>query len=188
MTILIIGLVLFLGIHSVQILVPQFRDRQVAKHGEGVWKGVYSLISAVGLVALIFGYGLANDSAVQIFTPPTWGSNWVILTMPVALVLFIASQLPAGKIKRTVRHPMIISILIWSAGHLVASGDTASVLLFGSFALWVIADLPVAFRRPAVSAGQAALWPDIIALTGGPLLAWVFLIFLHELLTGVAIS
>ena len=107
--------------------------------------------------------------------------------MPVSLILVIASQLPAGRIKSGLRHPMMIGVLLWSLAHLIGNGDAASLVLFGGFALWAIVYLPLAYQRPRTTPASLALWSDIAAVAGGVVLTFGFMYFLHEWLIGVAI-
>ena len=107
--------------------------------------------------------------------------------MPLAFILVTASQLPAGYIKRAVRHPMLIGVVIWSAAHLTANGDNASVLLFGAFAVWSLVTLINSYRRPWSQPAQTVVWPDIVAVVAGLALTVAFVSFAHEWLSGVGI-
>lgn len=139
MLVLILGLVLFLGIHSVRMIAPQVRAQRIAAMGEGRWKGIYAATSAVGLILIVLGYGIARQHPVVFWVAPSWGSHLVALLMIPSLVLIAASQLPSGHIKAAVKHPQLLAIKIWATAHLIVNGDLASLLLFGSFLVWAIA-------------------------------------------------
>ena len=193
MTILILGLVLFLGIHSARIVAPGARLAFIEGRGEGAWKGLYTLVSIAGLVLLVWGYGLYRYEADQAFVPPDWGRTLQLLLMPVALILVVASQFPQGFIRRAVGHPMLWGVTLWAVLHLLGNGDWASVLLFGAFLVWAVADLVSCYRRPranphaASGAPATAWWPDVAAIAIGLALTVAFVSFLHEWLFGVAI-
>ena len=187
MALLILGLLIFLGIHSVQIFASDWREAQIAARGENAWKGIYSIASLVGLVVLIYGYGVARETSDLIFIPPDWSRSALHVAMPVSLVLFVASQLPMGYLKKGFRHPMLWGIIIWSAFHLLANGDTASVLLFAAFLIWAVLDLISASRRPSGEAEAAKAWPDLIAMVIGFILTGIFVAFLHQWITGMPV-
>lgn len=180
-------MVLFLGVHFARVVAPQKRAVVIARRGEGPWKGIYSLVSIAGFVLLIWGYGLARNEAGQIYDPAPYGRSLLLIAMPLAFILVIASQIPAGYIKRAMRHPMLLGVVIWSAAHLTANGDTASVLLFGGFLVWSLVTVIDCYRRPWTSPAQTAIWPDLVAVVGGLVLTIAFVSFLHEWLIGVGI-
>lgn len=186
---LVIGLVLFLGIHSVRILAPEYRQAQIDARGLNAWKGIYSLISIAGLVVLIWGYGQARLDPVVFWVAPGWMSHVVALLMIIAMILLVASQMPAGRIKAAVKHPMLLAVKIWAFAHFLVNGDLASLVLFCAFLAWAVADrisekkrLEAGLTRNPV-AGPVK-W-DIISVVGGLVVYLLFLIWLHRLLIGV---
>jgi len=187
---LILGLVVFLGVHSSRIVAPGFRDAQIAAGGLGRWKGIYALVSLAGIALLVWGYGQARQDPVVFWVPPTWTAHVAALLMLPAMILLVASQLPAGRIKAAVKHPMLLAVKIWALAHLLVNGDLASVLLFGGFLAWAVVDrisekkrlLAGITRNPTVVAPAS----DIIALIVGVGLYLAFVIFLHRWLFGVA--
>nr|WP_255561573.1 NnrU family protein [Pseudohoeflea sp. DP4N28-3] len=188
--ILILGLVIFLGIHSVRIAASDFRDAQVAKLGEGPWKAVYSVIALVGLVLIVWGYGMARMNPVVLWVAPLWMSHVTALLMLVSIILLVVSQFPPGRIKAAVKHPMLLAVKIWAPAHLLVNGDLASLLLFGGFLVWAVLDRIAVKRR--VRAGEAVeprpgpvRW-DVISVAVGVLVYLAFVLFLHEWLFGVA--
>jgi uncharacterized membrane protein len=187
MTLLIIGLVLFLGIHSVSIVAPAWRDAQVAGRGEAAWKGPYSVASAVGLGLLIFGYGLARQSPVVLYTPPAALRHIALLLMLPVFPLLLAAYLP-GRIKTAAKHPMLLAVKFWALAHLLANGNLADVLLFGGFLAWAVADRISVKRRPARPVPGAPARPanDLIAVVGGLALYAATLLAVHRWLIGVS--
>lgn len=188
MTWLILGLVLFLGIHSVAIVAPGWRDAQLARMGEGPWKGIYSLISIAGFVLLVVGYGIARQSPVVLYQPPVWTRHLAMLLMLPVFPLLFAVYLP-GRIKAAARHPLLAATKVWALAHLVANGTLADVLLFGGFLAWAVADRVSLKRRPARATPAAPARPlnDVIAVVGGLAVYAVFVMGAHAWLIGVAL-
>ncbi|MBU2486056.1 MAG: NnrU family protein [Alphaproteobacteria bacterium] len=186
---LILGLVLFLGIHSVRIVAPEFRQAQIDQRGLNAWKGIYTVISIVGFVILVWGYGIARQDPVVFFVAPAWMSHVVALLMLPVMILLVASQVPAGRIKAAVKHPMLLGVKIWALAHLLVNGDLASVLLFGGFLAWAVVDRISEKKRlqGGLTSNPVAgpLKWDIIAVVGGLVLYVLFVVVLHKLLIGV---
>lgn len=130
---LLIGLVLFLGIHSLQSLAPQVRQNAIARWGALGFKAVYAAVSLLGLYLLVQGYGQARLDPVALWTPPRGMQHATILLMWVAMVLLVATYVPGNQIKAKLRHPMTLSVKVWALGHLLSNGNLADVLLFGGF-------------------------------------------------------
>jgi len=185
MTVLILGLLLFLGMHSVRIIAGPFRDAQVAAR-PGLWKGLYSLVSAAGLGLIIWGWMLYRPAAPVIYDPPAWGRHLALALVWPAFILLAGSNGPVGKIKAAVQHPMLIGILLWSLAHLLANGDQASVLLFGSFLVFSVADLVSALGRKTPAPVASGIVPDVIMVVAGTALYALFVLVLHRLLFGVS--
>lgn len=185
MTILLLGLGLFLGIHSVRILAAPLRDAQVAASPKR-WRGLYSLVSAVGFGLIIWGWIVYRPAAPQLYDPPAWGRHAAMLLVWLAFILLPTANAPAGRIKATVRHPMLLGVILWSAGHLLANGDQASALLFGSFLVWAVVDLASAISRKEPAPVVVKPRSDLIGVLGGTVLYLVFVFVLHRLLFGVA--
>ena len=185
MGILILGLIIFFGIHSVSIINASWRDRMVAKLGELPWKGIYSLISLVGFVLIIQGYGLARADAVVLYFPPAWLSHLAMLLLIPVFPLLLAAYLP-GRIKATVKHPMLTSTKLWALAHLLANGMLADVLLFGAFLVWAGFDrMSMKHRTARALPGPApSKVNDIIAVVGGLMLHVAFVLWLHTWLIG----
>lgn len=188
MAYLIVGLVLFLGVHSTSIVAPAWRDRMVAKLGEGGWKGLYSVITVIGIVLIIYGYGRARFEPVVLYTPPFWLRHVSALLMLPVFPLIIAAYFP-GRIKAAMGHPMLVGVKLWALAHLLSNGTLADVLLFGGFLLWAGADRMSLKRRtqriPQV--GEPSLRNDVIAVVLGLVIYAVFAFYLHIRLIGVPV-
>ncbi len=187
MLLLIMGLALFLGAHSVRIVADDWRSARIARIGPLAWKGLYTLVSLVGFVLIVYGYGQARGVTV-LYAPPTWLRHVAaLLTMP-AFVLLVAAYVPGTRIKRAVGHPMVLGVKLWAVAHLLANGALADVLLFGSFLVWSVADYAAARRRDRIAGTVYLIGPasrDIIAVVVG-LVAWAaFAFWLHAALIGV---
>ena len=188
MDLLIVGLVIFLGVHSVAIVAPGWRDAQRARLGEGPWKGMFSLASALGLALIVYGYGVARQAPVVLYTPPVWTRHLAALLLLPVFPLLLATYLP-GRIKSAAKHPTLLATKLWALAHLLANGNLADVLLFGGFLAWAVADR-IAVKRRVVQrvlpAAQPAPMNDVIALVGGLALYAAFVLWAHRWLTGLA--
>lgn len=184
---LILGLVLFLGMHSVEIVPPGMRAGAIARMGERPWKGLYALISILGFVLIIWGYGMARQEPILLYGPPVWMRHLSALIMLPVFPLLLAAYLP-GRIKTALKHPMLAAVKFWALAHLLANGMLADVLLFGSFLAWAVADR-ISFKRrvarPIPSAPPGKM-NDVIAVVGGLAIYAIFVMGLHARLFGVS--
>ncbi|MEO6033424.1 MAG: NnrU family protein [Burkholderiaceae bacterium] len=187
MTVFIVGLVLFLGVHSASIVAPAWRDALVARRGERPWKGLYTLVSLVGFGLLIYGYGVARQSPVVLYTPPLFMRHVALLLLLPVFPLLLAAYLP-GRVKTAARHPMLLAVKFWAVAHLLANGTLADVLLFGGFLVWAVADrISLKYRTArAVPGASASPLNDAIVIVGGLGLYVAFVLVLHRWLFGVA--
>lgn len=184
---LILGLAIFLGVHSVEIVSPTFRSRAVARLGEKPYKGIYSLLSIVGFVLLIWGYGLARQNPILVYAPPLWMRHFALLLMLPVFPLLMAAYLP-GRIKAAVKHPMLVAVNTWAFAHLLANGMLADLLLFGGFLIWAVADRISVKRRAVVRpvpGPPPSKFNDVIAVVVGLALYVIFAFWLHTWLIGV---
>lgn len=189
MTLLILGLVLFLGIHSVSIFAPAWRDQQVARRGEMAWKGLYSVASLVGFALILYGYGLARQAPVVLYSPPSYFKHISWLLMVPVFPLLLATYLP-GRIQRAAKHPMLVAVKLWALSHLLVNGTLADVLLFGGFLAWAVIDrISVKRRAPRAKPElPATALNDVIVIVGGIAAYLVFLMWGHAALIGVSPS
>lgn len=189
MPLLILGLVLFLGMHSVHMLAPGFRDRVVARIGLRPWKGLYSLVSIAGFVLIVIGFGMARMDSHLLYAPPPWLKHLNALFTLIAFVLFAAAYVPRNHLKAKIGHPMLAGVKLWALGHLLAIGFERDVVLFGAFLVWAVADFAVSRRRDRAAgivypAGTAV--GDVLAVVIG-VAAWaIFAFLLHSRLIGVS--
>ena len=190
MLVLVVGLVIFLGVHSVSIVAPGWRTATVARLGERPWKGLYSLASAVGLALIIVGYGMARKDPVVLYTPPAALRHLALVLMLPVFPLLFAAYLP-GRIRAAAKHPFLLAVKFWALAHLLANGMLADVLLFGGFLAWAVADRISVKRRPAAQTHEVPAAPpraanDAIALIGGLVVYAVFIIWAHRWIIGVS--
>ena len=187
MTLLIIGLVLFLGTHSISILASSWRDRLVTRIGLMPWQGLYSLIAITGFVLIVYGYGLARQDPTILYTPPTWLRHVSLLLLVFIFPLLLATYLP-GRIQKAIKHPMLAATKIWAFAHLLVNGSLADVVLFGSFLAWAVVDrISLKHRTPLpVTGAPPSRLNDIIAIIAGLGLYVAFVLWLHAWLIGVS--
>jgi uncharacterized membrane protein len=181
MAMLVLGLLLFLGIHLVPV-VPGVRRQLFARLGEKRYKGGFSLISAIGLVLIVIGYARAPGEP-RLFAPFPFAIAVAPLVMVISFIL-LASANMRTHLRKAVRHPMLIGVGLWAAVHLLANGETRATLLFGAFLAYVAIDLVSATQRHAVKAFTPVAKQDAMAVVSGVLLALLVMAF-HRLLFGV---
>ena len=187
MTLLIIGLVLFLGIHSVSIINAAWRDRMATRLGTLAWQGLYSLVAIVGFVLIIQGYDLARQDPLILYQPPIWLRHIALLLLVFVFPLFLAAYLP-GRIRTATKHPMLIATKIWAFAHLLANGTLADVILFGAILAWAVTDrISLKRRTPLpIPSAPSSRFNDTLAIILGLGLYLVFIFGLHAWLFGVS--
>jgi uncharacterized membrane protein len=186
MALLIVGLIVFLGVHSIAIVAPDARRRLLARFGEGPWKGAYALVSLAGFVMIVYGFGPARQSPVVLYTPPSWMRHITFLFMLPVFPLLLAAYLP-GRIKTAMKHPMLVAVKCWAFAHLLANGLLADVLLFGGFLAWAVIERISLKRRPqTIRTAPAGRFNDLIAVVLGLALYAFFIGWAHVRLFGVS--
>ena len=187
MAVLIIGLVIFFGAHSIAIVSPEFRNRALQRLGEVAWKGLYGLTSLAGFGLMVYGFGLARAAPVVVYAPPYWMRYVTLLLMLPVFPLLIAAYLP-GRIKTAAKHPMLAAVKFWAFAHLLANGRLPDVLLFGAFLAWAVLDRISLKRRPPKNVRTAPAGPfnDLIAVVLGLALYALTIGWAHVRLFGVA--
>lgn len=189
MAVLILGLIIFLGAHSVRIVAEPWRLRTIGRIGELPWKGLYSLVSLAGFVLIVIGYGEARQLGLPLYDPPTFTRHIASLLMLPAMVLLVAAYVPRNHLKARFGHPMLLAVKLWALAHLLSNGRAAEVILFGAFLAWAVADFIAARRRDRAA---ATVYPageglrTVIVVVAGVLLWAVFAAVLHQSLIGVA--
>lgn len=189
MILLIAGLILFLGSHSVRIFADGWRTQTIAGLGEKKWKGLCTLVAIAGFVLIAIGYDSARTAPVVLWEPPFWGRHLAILLNLFAMILLTASFVPRNSIKAKLGHPMILSVKVWALAHLLANGTLADLLLFGSFLVWAVLDFRLASKRDRAAGTERAAGSTtstVLTVALGSLVWLVFLYWLHAWLIGVA--
>jgi len=183
MATLVVGLVFFLGIHLLPAFTG-FRGQLVARWGERLYKGLFTLVSFAGLALIIIGYAMA-DRGRQLFPPLPSAIAVAPYAMAIAFALFAVANM-RGHLRQTLKHPMLIGLLIWSGVHLLANGDARGTVLFGAFFAYAVVDLFSVVQRHAVKAFEPAVRHDVMAVIAGIVIALVFMTF-HRILFGVRV-
>lgn len=188
MAILILGLAIFLGVHSVRIVADRWRQAQIARVGANAWKLGYSVLSAAGLGLIIWGFGLARAAPVVLWHPPPGMRHLAGLLTLIAFVFLAAAYVPRNHIKARFHHPMVLGVKAWAAAHLLANGSVADLLLFGSFLVWAVVAFIAARRRDRAAGTTYAAGTargTLLAVAAGALAWAAFAFWLHAVLIGV---
>ncbi len=161
MLLLVVGLVLFLGAHSVRIVADGWRASTIASIGEKPWKGAYSLVSIAGFVLIVLGFSLARQQGPHLLwpVPPAWTRHLAALLTLFAFVLVAAAYVPGNAIKLAVRDPMVLGVAVWAFAHLLANNTDVDFVLFAPFLAWAVADYLVAQGRRRKEGYSAQLSP-----------------------------
>jgi uncharacterized membrane protein len=186
MTLLVAAIVIFFGIHLVPTMTG-LRDRLIGRLGQSGYRVLFALLSTASLVLLIFAF--AKAPVVMVWSPPAW-ARWVAIVLMLPAFIFLVAAYVPGKIKAKLKHPFLVALKTWALAHLIANGDLASIILFGSFLAYAVFDRIALKRRPAtglVTAPETGPGRnDVISVVGGLLLYVVFLVWLHPLLIGTS--
>lgn len=188
MTALVLGLVLFLGVHSVRVFAEDWRRGVIVRRGEKAYKGVYTLLSIAGIVLLVWGFGQARQNPVMLWPPQAWARHLALLLVPVSFILIAAAYVPRNHIRAKLHHPMVLGVKLWAFAHLLANNTLHEVVFFGAFLVWAV----LAFRagRARDRAAGTVYAPGtakgtVIAVVAGLVFAAVFALWLHQPVTGV---
>ena len=188
MVYLIAGLLMFLGVHSLRIVADGWRTRTLARVGEGTYKGIYSVVSIVGLGLIIYGFGIARETPTLLWTVPVGMRHAASLLTLVAFVLLAAAYVPRNGIKAKLHHPMVLGVKSWALAHVLVNGNLAHLVLFGGFLAWAVVDFIAARRRDRAAGTQypAGTLSGTVAAVLVGLIAWAAFAFkLHGLLIGI---
>lgn len=182
---LLLGIVLFFGMHSASIVALPIRDK-MATRSENTWKVIYALISLAGIVLMARGYADLRQTPTVLYTPPVWLRHAAALLMLPVFAFFVAPYFP-GRIKTALKHPQLVAVKTWAVAHLLVNGTLADVLLFGSFLIWAVVDrisLKGRPQRPLPGAPESAR-NDVIVIVVGIVLYVAFAFWAHEVLFGI---
>lgn len=187
LAVMIVGLAVFIAVH-VLVTMREARAGVIARLGEMPYKGLFSLVSLVGLV--LIGWGFAEYRAtgwIDVWYPPNWVRHLNVLLMWPAIILVTAAYIP-GDIKRTLKHPMLVGVKLWAVAHLISNGDLGSIILFGAILAWAVYDRISLKRRtdsgsPPIPVGGRR--NDWIAIVVGTIIYLALGLVFHPLVIGV---
>ncbi len=180
MALFILGLVLFLGCHSLRVFASDWRDRKFEQWGEKLFKGMYSVASLVGFVLLVYGFSQIRWDSPVLWNPPVAMRHIAALLMLFSMVLLVAGQVPHNAFKAKLGHPMVLSVKVWALAHLLANGKLADLILFGAFLLWSVLNFRAARKRDrlAASSGETVTaTPNTLRVVLIGVAAWAVLLF-----------
>ena len=187
---LILGIVIFLGVHLVPTS-PDLKAGLTERFGATAYKVAFGVLSFAGLVLIVMGYHklqLMPDKNVVLWDPPAFTSHIAVALMLPAMIFLVAYLVPS-RIRTAVKHPMLIAIKTWALAHLIANGDLASLILFGSFLAYAVYDR-ITLKRRVTTAPVNVVAPspinDVIVVVGGIALFAFILLWAHHYLIGVA--
>ena len=188
MVILLMGLGLFLGVHSTRVFAENSRTNFIKKHGEGIYKSLYTLFSLAGFGLIIWGYSLIRVSAPELWWPALWLRHIAALLMAFSMIFLVSAYIPGNRIKAVVGHPMLIGVKIWSIAHLISNARLADMVLFGTFLIWAVLAFRAARRRDRLANVHYPVkgWTvDTLTVLLGLSLWGIFAFYLHAWLIGV---
>lgn len=185
---LVLGLLLFLGTHSIRIVADGWRTRTRARLGASSWRALYTLVSLLGFWLIVWGFGQVRQTPWLLWSPPPGLRHPAMLLTLLGFVLLAAAYVPGNRIKARIHHPMMASVKLWAVAHLLTNGTLAHMVLFGTFLLWSILVFLAARKRDArddtqYSQGTTGATGVTVAL--GVALWIAFTLWLHGLLMGV---
>lgn len=188
LSVLIAGLVIFLGAHSTRIFAEAWRADRIARIGLNRWKGLYSLVSLAGFALIVWGYAMTREHPLPVWDPPAWTRPVAAVLTVFAFILVTAAYVPANRIKAALGHPMILGVKVWAFAHLISNGRLGDVVLFAAFLIWAVLDFRAARQRDRASATRypaGTVARDLATIVIGLVASWVFAQYLHAWLIGV---
>lgn len=189
MGMLILGLVLFIAMHLVRIVAPGLRQAGLDKLGTFGWKILYAVVSIAGVYLMGKGYGAYRaEGSPLLYDPPVWMGHITLLLMALSFILVVAGNLPStGYIRAKMKHPMLIGVKVWAVAHLLANGDVASVVLFGSLLAWAVFSVIAIKKRGLEPPVAVSVIPDVVSVVLGLGLWFAFAVWIHTWLIGVSV-
>jgi uncharacterized membrane protein len=186
LALLVLGLVLFLGPH-VFVTLRGARGALIARIGEGLYKGLFAVLSIVGLYLIGKGFALYRDAGmIEVWDPPDWTRHITVALMWPSIIFVTAAYIP-GDIKRVLKHPMLVGVKLWAVAHLISNGDLGSMIIFISVLAWAVYDRITLKRRsdmgglPIPIGGRRN---DIAAVIVGTILYFALALVFHPLVIG----
>jgi len=183
MSILVAGLALFVAVHFITVITP-LRSRLICRFGESPYKVAFTLISVFSIGLIIWGKSTA--AFMPLYEPPLWGRHGAWLMMLIAFILLASTQGPSA-LRSFLKHPMLLGVAVWGAGHLLANGDLASVVLFGGMAVFSILMIILLFMRDGVKTGARYSWRSTIIQSMVGALIYLLVMYAHPFVFGVAV-
>jgi len=187
---LVIGLVIFFGLHSVHIFAPEWRARSMAKNGAVRWRMRFGLISLLAIASIVMGFMQARLAPVWLWNPPMWTHQIASLLVLVSFYFAAAALIPGTKLKSMVGHPFLLAIKLWAFAHLISNGTLADLVLFGGFLVWSIISFAVARRRDRAAGVEKpeyiGVHMDLAAFVVCIVCWFAMVFFLHKMLIGVS--
>lgn len=187
MLVMIVGLVMFLGAHSVRIFADDWRTAQLERLGEKRWKMLFSLVSIIGLALAIWGFGRMRLDPTWVWSPPVGLRHFAALLMIPAFILLVAAYVPNNHIKAKLAHPMVLAVKIWALAHLLVNGRLGDIVFFGAFLLWAVLDFRAARRRQPAAPVTPRPAGTAITLVVGLVAYYLFAFHLHVWVAGVPV-
>jgi uncharacterized membrane protein len=189
LAIMVLGLAVFLGAH-VFVTLRTRRAAVVARLGEGPYKGLFTLVSLVGFVILVYGFARYRaEGLIPVWSPPAWTRHVTAALVWPAVVLATAAYI-RGDIYRKLKHPLLAGVKLWAAAHLIANGDLGGIILFGSILAWAVFDRISLKRRsdpgaPPIPTGGRI--NDVIAVVVGTLVYLALGLWFHPTVIGLKV-
>ena len=188
MAILVLGLVIFIGVHSIRIVAAPWRAAQIERFGPRAWRGAFAALSIAGFVLIVYGYGPSRRYPVPIWLPPFWTAHITALLTAIAFIMIVAAYVPGNHIKRALGQPFVSGVALWAFAHLLANGTLNDIILFAVFLVWSLIELRMENQRDReagiVYAQGKASRDGLVVVIG--LVVWaVFAFWLHGILIGV---
>ena len=188
MALFLIGLIIFLASHSSRIFAESWRNKMIDQIGEVKWKGLYTIISLIGFIVMVIGYGEARQNTIVLWQPNAF-LIYIALVLNLVAFIFLAGSSPSNNaIRLKLKHPMILGVKVWALAHLLSNGTLVDLILFGSFLIWAVLDFRSARKRPILvpEKTQISTKATVIAIASGVILWIVFIFGLHQYLIGVS--
>ena len=188
MALFLFGLFIFLASHSCRIFAESWRNQIIDRIGEVKWKGLYTIISLIGFIIMVIGYGQARQDTLVLWQPNAF-LIYIALVLNLIAFIFLAGSSPSNNaIRLKLKHPMILGVKVWALAHLLSNGTLVDLILFGSFLIWAVLDFRSARKRPIHISEQAQVSTKatVISIASGVILWVIFIFGLHQYLIGVS--